>query len=730
MDQEKNNLIDYNRLYEKIHTYITRQSDLDLIRKAYDYANDKHKEQFRKSGEPYIIHPLEVTIILSSLHVGPNTLCAGLLHDVVEDTPTTTYDITTEFNSDIASIVDGVTKINKLKFSSLEKAQASNHQKMLFAMAKDIRVVIVKLADRLHNMRTLDAMAPEKQIRIANETLEIYAPIADKLGIFHVKSELQDRALKYIDPEMYTKITNLVHHKENSKNNLIDQIVSDVNNILEESNVKYTIKGRMKNTYSIYKKLISKHKDFDDIYDIYAIRIIVDKIETCYQVLGIIHAHFTPIPNRFKDYIAVPKSNMYQSLHTTVIGPNGNTFEVQIRTEEMDQIAEYGVAAHWAYKENVEYSKEREQYEITQKLKWYSDLVRMTDEAGSNAEDFVDSIKNEILDTNVYVYTPNGDVIELPQGSTPIDFAYKIHSNLGNKMIGANVNNKIVPLSYELQTGDIVSIKTSNSSFGPSEDWINICKTSHAKHKIRNFLNSQNKDIIIDRGKQNLYAELGLQKVQAYINDDFVKANFSKNNIKTVDDMYLEIGKGLLSTKTVILKLKNETEEAESSEAKIQKSIEKTQKLLKTNSETGVVVEGLSNPKIKIANCCLPIPGDEIIGFITKGNGIVVHNELCQNLSALDKKRCIHLDWAYEISRKYPTAIKIQATTRPTLIGEIMNLLSSENVSVSDFNVKNNPDLDSVIKIKVIISNLADLETLIVNLKKIDGVYNIERILS
>ncbi len=727
MDQT--NLIDYNRLYETVHTYITREEDLNLIHKAFLYANDKHKEQFRKSGEPYIIHPLEVSIILAELHVGPNTICAGLLHDVVEDTPTTTYDITQEFNADIASIVDGVTKINKLKFSSLEKAQASNHQKMLFAMAKDIRVVIVKLADRLHNMRTLDSMAPEKQVRIANETLEIYAPIADKLGIFQIKSELQDRSLKYIDPLMYTKIQNLVHHTENDKNGIIDKIINDVNKILGEANVKYTIKGRMKNTYSIYKKLLTKHKDFDDIYDIYAIRIIVDKVENCYQVLGIIHAHFTPIPNRFKDYIAVPKSNMYQSLHTTVIGPNGNIFEVQIRTEEMDSIAEYGVAAHWAYKENVQYSKEREQYEIAQKLKWYSDLVLMTNEAENNAEDFVDSIKNEILDTNVYVYTPNGDVIELPQGSTPIDFAYKIHSNLGNKMVGANINNKIVPLNYELKTGDIVSIKTSNSSFGPSEDWLNIAKTSHAKHKIRNFLNVQNREVLIDRGKASLQIEFSTQKIQFELNDKFVQANFSKYNVKTVDDLYLEIGKGVISVKTVSSRIKNETD-VESNEEKIQKSIEKNQRLLKTNSDTGVVVEGLSNPKIKIANCCLPIPGDNIIGFITKGNGIVVHNEDCQNLSVLDKKRCIHLEWAYNIQRKYPTEIKILATTRNTLIGEIMNLFSSHDINVSDFSVKNNVDLESIIKVKVIVSNLSDLETLIVNLKKIEGIHNIERVLS
>lgn len=731
MDNDFESKIDFNRLKEKLNVYIHKEKDLKLIEKAFLYAKDKHSTQFRKSGEPYIIHPLEVSIILAELHAGPNTICAGLLHDVVEDTDTTLEDVTNEFNADVASIVDGVTKISKLQFSSLEKAQVTNHQKMLFAMAKDIRVVIVKLADRMHNMRTLDSMASEKQVRIAKETLEIYAPIADKLGMFHIKSELQDRSLKYIDPEMYTKITNLVHHKENDKDSIVDKLIKNVSALLNESNVVYDIKGRMKNTYSIYKKMMSQHKDFEDIYDVYAIRVIVEKVETCYQVLGIIHAHFTPIPNRFKDYIAVPKSNMYQSLHTTVIGPNGQTFEVQIRTKEMDEIAEYGIAAHWAYKENVKYSKEKEQYEIAQKLKWYADLVTMTSEETKDvsAEDYVDNIKNEILETNVYVYTPTGDVIELPQGSTPIDFAYKIHTNLGNKLVGATVNNKIVPLTYELQNGDIISVKTSNSSFGPSEDWINIAKTSHAKHKIKAFLNVQNRDVLIDRGKSSLTNELSSQKISFSFDDNFAKTSFPKNQINTVEEMYLEIGKGLLSVKTVVSRIKALTESKIPDEEKLQKSIEKNKKLVAT-SETGVVVEGLSNPKIRLANCCLPIPGDEIVGFITKGNGIVVHNANCQNLSALGSERQIDLFWGVGITRKYPTGIKIIAQQRSDLIGNIMNTLSSLNFAVSDLSVKNDQNLESLIKLKVLVSNISDLNTLIVNLKKIEGVYNIERILS
>ena len=730
MENDFSKKIDFNRLLEKVNVYIHKEDDLALIERAFEYAKDKHSKQFRKSGEPYIIHPLEVSIILAELHAGPNTICAGLLHDVVEDTDTSLEQLTKDFNSDVASIVDGVTKINKLQFSSLEKAQVTNHQKMLFAMAKDIRVVIVKLADRLHNMRTLDAMIPEKQVRIAKETLEIYAPIADKLGMFHIKSELQDRSLKFIDPSMYTKITNLVHHRENDKDSIVERLIRDVSKLLNDSNVSYEIKGRMKNTYSIYKKMVSQNKDFEDIYDVYAIRVIVDKVETCYQVLGIIHAHYTPIPNRFKDYIAVPKSNMYQSLHTTVIGPQGQTFEVQIRTHEMDEIAEYGVAAHWAYKENVKYSKEREQYEIAQKLKWYADLVTMTSEETKDvsAEDYVDNIKNDILESNVYVYTPTGDVIELPQGSTPIDFAYKIHTNLGNKLVGATVNNKIVPLTYELNNGDIISVKTSNSSFGPSEDWINICKTSHAKHKIRAFLNTQNRDVLIDRGKSSLSTELSQQKVTFALDDNFAKNNFPKNQINSLEEMYLEIGKGLLSVKTVIARIKN-VEPKAFDEDKLQKSIEKNKKLVAT-SETGVVVEGLTNPKIRLGNCCLPIPGDKIVGFITKGNGIVVHNCKCLNLASLEHERRIDLFWGSGITRKYPTGIKIVAEQRADLIGNIMNTLSSLNFAVSDLNVKNDQNLESLVKIKVLVSNTSDLNTLIVNLKKIEGVYNIERILS
>lgn len=715
----------FKRLMDTVKVYIHKEEDLKLIEKCYEYAYEKHKDQYRRSGEAYIIHPIAVTTILAGLHVGPNTLCAGLLHDVVEDTDTSIEDLSTMFNDDIAQMVDGVTKVTKLKFASLERQQVTNHQKMLLAMAQDIRVIIIKLADRLHNMRTLESMPAQKQVRIANETLEIYAPLANKLGMFRIKAELEDRSLKYIDPDMYVKIENHVKLRKDEKNSLIDNLITEVKELLESANIDFQIKGRIKNTYSIYKKMLNQNKSFEDIYDVYAIRVIVKKIEYCYQVLGMIHAHYTPMQKRFKDYIAVPKSNMYQSLHTTVIGPKGHTFEVQIRTDEMDMIAEYGVAAHWAYKENVEYSKEKEQYEIAQKLKWYAELLDVSKEvANDDADELVDSIKSDILDINVYVYTPSGEVIDLPRGATPLDFAYKIHTNLGNTTVGALVNNKIVPLTYELKTGDIISIKTNKNSFGPSEDWLNIVKTNHAKHKIKNFLNKQNKDVTINLGKNELERIFSQNRINFDLTDKFVTDNFSKNNVSTVEDLYYEIGKSSLSAKTVVAKILGTTI---TSQDLLQKQMEKSNRILTTNSDTGVVVEGLSNPQIKLGSCCCPIPGDEILGYISKGNGIVVHHLGCNNLSNLGAERCIKLDWASNISRKYPACIKISASQRDSLLGDLMTCINSMSMAIASVNAVNTPNLETIVRLKVLTTSLTELNHLIVNMKKIPSVYNIER---
>ena len=720
-------MVSFLDLEKKISSYIHHEKDLKLIKEAYELANEKHKGQLRKSGEPYIIHPLSVAMILADLNVGPNTLIAAILHDVVEDTDCGLEMIAEKFGNDVASIVDGVTKVTQMKFSSLEKQQAENHQKMIIAMAKDIRVIVVKLADRLHNLRTLEFQSPEKQVRIALETLEIYAPLAHKLGMFKIKAELEDTALKYTDPALYKTISELIDKRLTSNDNYIDHMIDKIKEYMSESNIcDYQIKGRIKNQYSIYKKMMKQAKAFEDIYDILAIRIIVDRVETCYHVLGIIHAHFTPIPKRFKDYIAVPKPNMYQSLHTTVIGVDGDTFEIQIRTHEMDHVAEYGIAAHWAYKENVEYSKEKEQYEIAQKLKWYAELLQITNEEKTGeAEELVNTIKGDILDANIYVYTPKGEVVALPKGATPLDFAYKIHTDIGNKTVGAIVNNKIVPLSYELQTGDIITMRINKNSFGPSEDWLKIVKTNHAKHKIKGFLNKQNRDVLLASGEADIERELTAQKVHGSIDDEFVKQHFGKNNIYTAEDLYVEVGKGAISAKTVVTKLAGI--EGFDRDASLQKQLERNHRILTTNSETGVVVEGLSNPQIKLANCCYPIPGDKIIGYVSKGNGIVVHCKDCANVNALEEERLLDLEWATNIDRKYPVSIKISASQTNGIITDIINTVNSYNLGIAQINTTTNQNFETIIKLKILVKNKLQLDNLIVNLQRVPHVHGIER---
>lgn len=717
----------WTSLVESFSSYIKRESDIKLIEQAYFLAKEKHEGQMRKSGEPYITHPIAVSKIIADLHGGPATIIAALLHDTVEDTSLSLKEVEQVFGSDIAQLVDGVTKISKLSFNE-KVSQADNHQKMLLAMAKDIRVIIIKIADRLHNIRTLDSMTPEKQYKIATETLEIYAPLAHRLGIFRIKAELEDRSLRYTDPPMYYRVSNMIQTKKNEREASIDQVISNIKTLFNQSELHdFEIKGRIKNIYSIYKKMVKDNKQFEDIYDLLAVRIIVDKIETCYQALGIIHANFTPIPRRFKDYIAVPKPNMYQSLHTTVLSDDGTLFEVQIRTPEMDQIAEYGIAAHWAYKENKTYSKEKEQFEIAQKLKWYGELLKMSedmDETSGGAEEFVGTIKGDILDANVYVFTPKGEVIELPKGSTPIDFAYRIHTDVGNKMVGAIVNNRIVTLDYELNTGDIVSVKINKNSQGPSEDWLKIAKSQHARHKIKGFLNKLNKDSIVQMGKDALDREFVANKVVDTIDDAFVKKHFEKNMITNVQDMYLEIGKGNLSPKTVVNKLLGlETDPA----VLLQRQMEKASRQLTTHSETGVVIEGLSSPQLKLSNCCLPIPGDPIIGYVSKQSGIVIHATFCPNCKQFEENRLIEAYWAQDITRRYPTWIKVIGSNKATLLTEVVTVVNAQTISIAEINAITTSNLEMIIKVKILVNNSNQLQTLMVNLRKISEVYSVER---
>jgi GTP pyrophosphokinase len=717
----------FQTLAEAFGKYIKNEKDVELIKKAYFLAKEKHEGQMRKSGEPYITHPVAVAKILSELTAGPATIIAALLHDTVEDTDLSLKEVEKDYGPEIAALVDGVTKIGKLSFNQVA-SQADNHQKMLLAMAKDIRVVLIKIADRLHNVRTLNSMSPEKQYKIASETLDIYAPLAHRLGIFRIKAELEDRSLRYTDPPMYYRVSNMIQAKKAEREASIDRIIESIKGLFNDSDLaNYEIKGRIKNIFSIYKKMVRDHRAFEDIYDLLAVRIIVPKVETCYQALGIIHANYTPIPRRFKDYIAVPKPNMYQSLHTTVLSEDGTLFEVQIRTQEMDQVAEFGVAAHWAYKENKTYSKEREQFEIAQKLKWYGELMKMTedsDETEGTAEEFVGTVKGDILDANVYVFTPKGEVIELPKGATPIDFAYRIHTDIGNKMVGANVNNRIVTLDYELNTGDIVSVKTNKSSYGPSEDWLKIAKSSHAKHKIKSFLNKQNRDNLIQLGKDQLDREMSAQKVDGSIDDQFAKKHFEKNMVSDLEGLYLEIGKGIISPKTVVAKLLGKEIDKE---VLLQRQMEKAAKQLITHSETGVVIEGLSSPQLKLANCCLPIPGDPIIGFVSKTSGIVIHSTYCPNCSQFDENRLIEAFWSTEITRKYPTRIKIIGTAKPTLLTDIVTAVNSQTISIAEVNATSGNNLEMVIKLKILVADQNQLQSLMVNLRKVSDIFSVER---
>ncbi len=719
----------YESLVESFSNYIHNEEDIERVHKAYLIAKEKHTGQMRKSGDPYITHPIAVAKILTELAVGPATIIAALLHDTVEDTDYTLQDVKNAFGDDVAAMVDGVTKIGKLSFNTVA-SQADNHQKMLLAMAKDIRVVLIKIADRLHNIRTLQSMAPEKQYRIASETLEIYAPLAHRLGIFRIKAELEDKSLRYTDPPMYYRVSNMIQAKKAEREESIDHIIVHVKELFNRNDLdEFEIKGRIKNIYSIYKKMVRDNRAFEDIYDLLAVRIIVDRVEQCYQALGIIHANFTPIPRRFKDYIAVPKPNMYQSLHTTVLSEDGTLFEVQIRTHEMDQIAEYGIAAHWAYKENKTYSKEKEQFEIAQKLKWYGDLLKMsedTDETEGGAKEFVSTIKGDILDANVYVFTPKGEVIELPKGATPIDFAYRIHTAVGDKMVGAIVNNRIVTLDYELATGDIVSVKTNKNSSGPSEDWIKIAKSQHAKHKIKSFLNKQNRDQLIANGEKDLNKELVAQKADhTKLDDEFVKKNFEKNAIQTVTELYLEIGKGLISPKTVCQKLIGKEIDRD---LLLQKQMEKAVRQLTTHHETGVVIEGLSSPQIKLANCCLPIPGDKIVGFVSKTSGIVIHNTECPNYKQFDQNRLIDAFWSNQIDRKYPTRMKIVGTARPTLLTEVVTAVNAMSISIAEVNATTSSTLEMTIKLKVLVSSDEVLLNVMINIKKVADISSVERL--
>ena len=612
-----------------------------------------------------------------------------------------------------------------------EKALAHNHEKLLLAMAKDIRVILVKIADRLHNMRTIQFHSEEKQKRIAQETLDLYAPLAHRLGMYRIKAELEDLSFKALEPEKYAEIAKEISFKKTERDEDVEKMISTVKGLLEKNHINhYDIKGRVKNIYSIYKKIITKNKTIDDIYDLLALRVIVDSVEQCYHVLGIIHSIWTPLPMRFKDYIAVPKPNMYQSLHTTVVGPAGKIYEIQIRTYEMDQIAEFGVAAHWAYKENVEYSHEKEQLEIVNKLKWYKDLTTYVE--NSATEDPLDSIIEDIFSANVYIFTPKGDVYDFPAGSMPLDFAYRIHSDIGNKTVGAIVNGKIVPLSYKLKTGDVVEIKTNKACTGPTSEWLKLAKTSHAKTKIKAFINKKQRDAFVAKGLEELTViGKNYNYAPTTLDDKQVMDLFGKNGIRTVEDLYWTIGKGEISALAAINRILGLTDVKLDDEFALKQYSEdssKNRKRVATNG-FGIIVEGLERAKLHLGNCCQPVYGDEISGYISKGNGIIIHRVTCPNVEKASPERFINVYWDKDFSgRIFDTTLKIIALDRRNLVADMINILNGCNVTIASVTSTKNRTGDCMAKFKLQVSGLNDLNNAILNLKKIPEIYQIERV--
>lgn len=716
----------YEEFKTSLKRYITNDEDLALIDKAYEYAKAFHEGQMRKTGEPYITHPLAVADILSEYRTDPTTIVAGLLHDCIEDTAATFDDIKKRFGEEVAVLTEGVTKLGQYKFkgsqneeAEKQKAQAQNYQKMLLAMAKDIRVIIVKLADRLHNMRTLDSMPEVKRKRIAKETLDIYAPLAHRLGMYILKAELEDTSFKYLYPERYRTIAQMIADTRYNRERDLAMMRTNLEYLLGEHHFEYNVKGRVKNIYSVYKKMESRNKDFDDIFDLLALRVIVSSVEACYSVIGVIHSKWTPIPNRFKDYIAMPKPNLYQSLHTSVIA-NGKIYEVQIRTKDMDRIAEYGIAAHWAYKQD---QKTGMTDLVSQKLKWYSDLVRFTEESDDDGEEVLNLLRDDIFHSNVYVFTPNGDIIDLPKGSTPLDFAFRIHTEVGLKSVGAIVNGKIVPLEYKLQTGDIVNMKTSKNSFGPNDNWLKLVKTSNARSKIKNHLNKQRRGDLIEIGREEFQKEVHNRKQDVPLNDKLVSELFSHKGIRSVDDLFYEIGKNTLSVNMSINALIGEEKYSE------QELIESINRSRKPDpfSEMDVIVEGLDNPSIKLANCCSPIPGDTIIGYISKGSGIAVHRTECNNIKNLDQARTIDVHWGSNTAPSYLVNLKLYVMNRDNILAEIINAVTASRAKVNQVAASSNVRGEGNVKLKVTVKDRVELETLIANLNRIRDVYSIER---
>lgn len=713
-----------DKLCEQVLSYDSSE-DAALVQRAYAFAEVAHQGQFRKSGDPYITHPLAVAAILADLRLEASTLAAALLHDVVEDTPVTDEEVVREFGSEIAALVEGVTKLKRIKFDSREEHQAENLRKMFLAMAKDIRVLLIKLADRLHNMRTLRFQPPDKQLRTARETMEIFGPLAHRLGISTMKWELEDLALRYLNPHEYYRIVHLMAQKRQERESYVNEVMGLLRDRLVALEIQAEVSGRAKHIYSVYRKMVNQGKSFNEIYDLFAVRVSVESIKDCYGVLGVVHTLWKPMPGRFKDYIAMPKANMYQSLHTTVVGPQGEPLEIQIRTWEMHQTAEYGIAAHWAYKEG----EPRAEGKFAQKLAWFREVLEWQQDF-RDAQEFMETLKLDLFSDEVFVFTPKGAVIELPAGSVPIDFAYRIHTDIGNRCIGAKVNNKIVPLDYRLRTGDIVEVLTSKHSYGPSRDWLKIVQSSQAKSKIRQWFKREKRDENVARGKELIEKELTRQRfdprallTQPYLPDVLTKFNFSKE-----DDMCAAVGYGGLSAAQVTTRLIERYRRDHQEPIGNTLALELRERDKPTGS--GVRVRGIDNLLIRFARCCNPVPGDDIIGFVTRGRGVSVHREDCPNVESLrgEGNRVLEVEWATRADQAYHVELEVTALDRHGLVNEVMNTVAETKTDVTAMNARVDSKRIAHVSISIRIRNVDHLRTVVERIKRVKDIHSVRRL--
>lgn len=714
-------------LNERIKNY-NPNADFELIERAYDFAAKAHEGQKRHSGEPYITHPLAVARILANLELDQETIIAGLLHDTVEDTEVTLEDIQNNFGAEIARMVDGVTKLSRIEYKSKEEQQVENLRKMFLAMAQDIRVILIKLADRLHNMRTLHHRSPAKQRETAEETLEIYAPLAHRLGIFKLKWEMEDLSLRYLERDKYYELVDKIATKRHEREKYIHLLIDNLREKLGEVGIKADIQGRPKNFYSIYKKMTSQNKDLSEVYDLIAVRVLVNSIKDCYGALGIIHSLWKPIPGRFKDYIAMPKSNMYQSLHTSVIGPLGEPFEIQIRTWEMHRTSEFGIAAHWRYKEGNKGDKDFDQKMgwLRQLLEWQNDL--------KDAKEFMETLKIDLFSDSVFVFTPKGDVIELPAGSVPIDFAFRIHSDVGNKCVGAKINGKIVPLDYKLRNGDIIEVLTHRQSQGPSRDWLKLVKTSNAKNRIRAWFKREKRDENIIKGRESLEKET---RKLGFDTADFLKADkmleiARKLNIFGMEDIYAAIGDGAISPQLIIARLKDEYRDKKAPPEVLTFPVTDNKKTGKPSKDShGIKVKGMEGMLVRLAHCCNPVPGDPIIGYITRGRGVSVHRLDCRNVlnnNLGEEERIIDVSWDNASQGPFMVKIEAQAMDRAGLLNDVMGILFDLKISANQVSARSGKDKVATVSLVIEVKSLEQLEYIMNRIRRVRDIYEVHRV--